>query len=451
MKYLLTAILFFILLAGSFLAGSWYTQRGAARVDPSGTNSPSVSAGAKPDSSADMDMDDSSLPPGTVRISPDKQQMIGVRTGVVEKASVEHFIRTIGRVAPDEKRFYRLVAGADGWIRETYNNDTGTLVKKDERLASFYSPQFRAAQLGYLSTLGAPEDRFPATGRPGIAPSQQLSITVQTYVDSLESLGMSEQQIKELSSTKQMADKVFIMAPASGFILSRNVSPGQRFDKGFEWYTMADLSRVWILADLFPIQAVDPKPGMKARITLPDQKKEFQATVAKVLPQFDSNSRTLKVRLELDNPGYVLRPDMFVDVEFPVTLAPALTVPADAILDSGLRKTVFVDRGNGFFEPREVETGWRYGNRVEITKGLEEGERIVISGNFLIDSESRLEMAAAGMIGTLSKDPVCGLDVSVNKAAKSGRMISYKGRTYYFMSDENKAQFEKEPGRYVKQ
>jgi len=451
MKYLFTAILFLALLAGSFLAGSWYTQRDTAKIDPPEMKSPSVSAHAKHNAVDDTDMDDSSLPPGTVRITPDKQQGIGVRTGVVEKAAAEHVIRTVGRVAPDEKRVYRLVAGTDGWIRETYSNDTGTLVKKDERLASFYSPQFRAAQLGYLSVLTSPDDRSYSGQRQALAPSQQASITLQTYIDALESLGMTEQQLKELANTKQLTDRVFIMAPATGFILARNVSPGQRFDKGFEWYRLADLSQVWILADLFPIDAADPKPGMKVRVTLPDQKKEFQATVAKVLPQFDSNSRTLKVRLELGNPGYVLRPDMFVDVEFPVTLPSALTVPADAILDSGLRKTVFVDRGNGYFEPRQVETGWRHGNRVEIKEGLEPGESIVISGTFLVDSESRLEMAAAGMIGTLSKDPVSGLDVSVNKAVKAGRKISYKGKTYYFASDESKAQFEKEPSRYVKE
>ena len=451
MRYLLTAILFLALLAGSFLAGSWYRQGETAKVHLPETKSLSVSAGAKSSTVADTDIDPSSLPSGTVRITPDKQQMVGVRTGVVEKAAVEHFIRTVGRVAPDEKRVYRLVAGTDGWIRETYNNDTGTLVKKDERLASFYNPQFRAAQLGYLSVLGAPDDRSYAGQRQALAPSQQASITLQTYIDALESLGMSEQQMKELASTKQLTDRVFILAPVTGFILARNVSPGQRFDKGFEWYRLADLSRVWILADLFTIEAVDTKPGIKVRVTLPDQKKEFHATVAKVLPQFDPNSRTLKVRLELDNPGYVLRPDMFVDVEFPVTLPPALTVPADAILDSGLRKTVFVDRGNGFFEPREVETGWRHGNRVEITRGLEPEERIVISGNFLIDSESRLEMAAAGMIGTLSKDPVCGVDVSVNKAEKAGRKSSFRGKTYYFSSEDCKTQFDKNPDQYVKQ
>jgi membrane fusion protein, copper/silver efflux system len=442
-----------ILLAGSFVAGFWFGREESSEVDRSSARSSAVSAAERPGTQIDTDTDASSLPPGTVRVTPDKQQMIGVRTGVVGKAAVEHFIRTVGRVAPDEKRVYRLVAGTDGWIRETYDNDTGTLVKKDERLASFYSPLFRASQLAYLSILGSsPEDRFQAGGRQALAPSQLASVSLQTYIDALESLGMSEKQMKELTSTRQITDKVFIMAPATGFIIARNVSPGQQFEKGFEWYRLADLSRVWILADLFPVEtAGDPKPGMKVRVTLPDQNKEFIATVTKVLPQFDPNSRTLKVRLDLDNPDYVLRPDMFVDVEFPVTLPPALTVSADAILDSGLRKTVFVDRGNGFFEPRELETGWRAGNRVEVVKGLDEGERIVISGNFLIDSESKLEMTSMGMQGTMAKDPVSGLEVSPRKAEKEGRRSSFRGKTYYFSSDETKQQFEKEPTRYVKE
>jgi RND family efflux transporter MFP subunit len=260
---------------------------------------------------------------------------------------------------------------------------------------------------------------------------------------------MSEKQLKELASTKQLTDRVFILAPATGFITARNVSPGQRFDKGTEWYQIANLDKIWILADLFPNDAGNAKPGMQARVTLPGQNKDLYATVAKVLPQLDPSSRTLKVRLELDNPGHVLRPDMFVNVEFPVTRPPALTVPADAILESGLNRTVFVDRGNGYFEPREVETGWRHGGRVEITKGLDPGEKIVLSGNFLIDSESKLQLAAQGMYTTLSRDPVCGTDVSPVKAEKAGRKIVYRGKTYYFDSDECKQKFQKDPERYA--
>ena len=344
-----------------------------------------------------------------------------------------------------------MTAGIDGWIRETYANDTGTLVKKDDRLASFYSPLFRAAQLAYIATLTSPEDRAQLVGRPALAPSQQASVTLQTYIDALESLGMTEKQLKELAVTRQLIDRVYIMAPAAGYIIARNVSPGQRFEKGFEWYQIANLDRVWILADLFPHDAGDAKPGVMARVTLPGQNREFHAAVTKVLPQLDPGSRTLKVRLELDNPGHLLRPDLLVNVEIPVTRPPALTVPADAILASGLRKTVFVDRANGYFEPREVETGWRHGGRVEITKGLDPGERIVTSGNFLIDSESKLALAAQGMQAALARDPVCGREISPRKAEKAGLAAGHGGRVYYFDSEACREQFQKDPERYVKE
>jgi len=264
-------------------------------------------------------------------------------------------------------------------------------------------------------------------------------------------MGVEDAQIEEIGRTRKMTLDIRITAPADGFITARKVSLQERFVKGTELYQITDLRRVWILADVYEREVEWFKPGMKAKATAPYKKRDYEAMVTEVLPLFDEATRTLKVRLETDNPGYVLRSGMFVDVEMPVEMPPALTVPADAILDSGLRKTVFVDRGNGFFEPREVETGRYLENQVEIVGGLDAGERIVISGNFLIDSESRLEKAAAGMYGTLSKDPVCGLDVSVNKAVKAGRKANYKGKTYYFMSEENKAQFEKEPARYVRE
>jgi membrane fusion protein, copper/silver efflux system len=449
-RYILTAILLLVLIAGSFLAGSWYKDRQAVGSKAAGLKTPGLNDGNVKDAYTDTEPDASSLPSGTVRVTPDKQQMVGVRTGVVEKASVEHFIRTVGRVAPDEKRVYRLVAGVDGWIRETYNNDTGTLVKKGERLASFYSPLFRAAQLAYLSILGSGEDRFQAGGRQALAPSQQASVSLQTYIDALESLGMSEQQMKELASTKQLTDRVFILAPETGFVIARNVSPGQQFEKGFEWYRLADLGKIWILADLYGTEAKHFRPGMTAKVSLPDQGKVFQARISHVLPQFDPSTRTLKLRLEMDNPGFTLRPDMFVDVELPVKMPPALTVPTDALLDSGLRQTVFVDRGNGFFEPRLVKTGWRLGNRVEILQGVVAGERIALSGTFLLDSESRMELAASGISGSFARDPVSGEEVSIRKAEKTRLKSTYQQKAYYFVSAENRDRFEQDPGRYLK-
>ncbi len=445
-KKIFYVALILLLLAGSFLAGSWYSQRST----PKGNFAAVKSVAVNTDKRSDGDTGTSSLPPGTVKIMPEKQQFIGLRIGQVEKTSVNHVIRTLGRVAADETRIYRVNASVDGWVRETYNNSTGSLVKKDEILATFYSPEFLGAEQAYiyaLSSLG----RFQASGKET---PEQISLTklnVQQYKNSLRNLGMGEVQIEEIGRTRQYTENIHITSPVTGFVLSRNVSPGERFEKSKELYKIADLRRVWILADVFESEAEYFKPGVKVKFTLPHQKKTFSARVSDVLPQFDATTRTLKVRLEADNPGYVLKPDMFVDVEFPVQLPPAVTIPVDAVLDSGIRKTVFVDRGNGFFEPREVETGWRIGNRVEIIKGLDPGERIVISGNFLIDSESKMEMAAAGIQGNLSKDPVCGRDISLKTAEKAGRKISYGGKTYYFCSDECKKRFEKESNRYLRQ
>jgi RND family efflux transporter MFP subunit len=206
---------------------------------------------------------------------------------------------------------------------------------------------------------------------------------------------MSPAQLEELKRTREIPETIRIVAPADGLVLARSISPGQRFERGAEWYRIADLRHAWILADVFQHEAPHLRPGTQATVSLPDQRAAIGARVSSVLPQFDGPTRTLKVRLEADNPHYVLRPDMFVDVDLKITLPPAITVPADAVLDSGVATTVFVERGNGTFEQRAVETGWRLGDRVEIVKGLEHGERIVTAGTFLLDSESRMRKGGA--------------------------------------------------------
>ena len=209
-------------------------------------------------------------------------------------------------------------------------------------------------------------------------------------------LGMSSQQIKDLIRSKEITQEIIINAPATSFVLARNITPGQKFITGEELYRLADLSRVWILADLFKNEAKYVRPGEKVKVTLAGQDETYMATVSEILPQFDPATLTIKVRLEVDNPQFALRPGMFVDVEFPINMPPTVNVPVDAIMDSGLKKTVFVDRDKGFFEPRRVKTGWRLGERAEIVEGLEPGERIVVSGNFLIDSECPHEAGGRG-------------------------------------------------------
>jgi len=435
----LTAIL--IILAAAFLTGYWYKTVSF----PVTVSQPSPS-GIQPEQTSSYD--DSSSVSGTIQVSPEKQQVMGVRLATVEKVSESHILRVLGRVAPDETRIYRINAAVEGWIRETYSNTTGSIIKKDQILASFYSPEFLSAEQAFIFALGS-KDRFQKNIKET---AQQLTLTdrnVKQYRDTLSNIGMSDVQIDEIARTREYTENIQIRSPVTGFVTVRNVSPGLRFEKGTEFYRIIDLGRVWIVADLFENEARYFQPGKNVKVTLPNQAKVLQAKVSSVLPQFDPATRTLKVRLEVDNPGYVLRPDMFVDVELPISFPPAITVPAGAVLDAGLRKTVFVDRGNGIFEPRLVETGWRFGNRIEIKRGLESGERIVISGNFLIDSESKMELTAAGIYGTFEKDPVCGSDVAVRKAEKTGRTSIYHGKTYYFSTLECKQQFDNNPNRYL--
>ena len=351
-------------------------------------------------------------------------------------------------MAVDETRIYRLNSFVDGWILKTFNNSTGSLVMKDEALASFYSRDFLTAEQSYLYQLSA-LDRFKTGDQ--LIDSQLIALTSQIRgaEENLQNLGMSKVQIKELSRTRRLTQDINIVAPVTSFVLTRNVSVGQKISRNDDLYKLADLSHVWILADLYENEGKYVRPGLKVKATLPNQNKTLYAVVSDVLPLFDATTRTLKLRLEVDNPEYALRPDMFVDVELPLTLPETVTVPAEAVMECGLKHIVFVDRGNGDFEPRKVETGWHLDDRVQILKGLTPGEKIVISGNFLIDSESRMKLAAAGISGEAAKDPVCGLNVDETKAKAAGLQSSYKNETYYFCSEECQQHFNKHPERYA--
>jgi RND family efflux transporter MFP subunit len=389
-----------------------------------------------------------SLPSGSVKISPEKQQIIGVRLAPVAKSPWNYTLRTVGKVAADETRTYRINAFSDGFIMRVFDNSTGSLVRRDEPLATYYSKDLFTALQTYYYAVYAIENLPEGQQLPA---SQKHFLEAQKRAAELNlmNLGLSIRQMKDLVRSKEITQEIFINAPVTSFVLVRNVSPGQKIVNGEELYRLADLSRVWIQADLFKDEAKYVRPGEKVKVNLAGQDQKYTATVTEILPEFDPATLTVKVRLEMDNPGFVLRPGMFVDVEFPIKMPPTVNIPVDAILDSGLKKTVFVDRGQGFFEPRRVKTGWRLGERAEIIEGLAPGERIVVSGNFLIDSESRMKLAAAGMFGEVTKDPVCGLKVDASKAKAAGLQGTYKNQTYYFCCEECKEHFDKNPGRYA--
>jgi len=382
-----------------------------------------------------------------VQVSAQQQQLIGVKVGVVEKTGASQTLRLTGRVAPDERRTYVVNATIDGWITNVGSNTTGSIVKKEEVLATFYSSEFLSAGQALIYALTSMDRSMQGTASSQAQKDQmqQFNVSLKQYRDALRNLGMGEAQIQRMIQTRKYMENVDIASPGSGLVLTRNVSPGQRFERGKELYRIADLSRIWVLVDTYGAEAELFKPGSVLRVNLPNRNRSFPGRVSSTPPVFDPASRTLKVRLEVDNPNYILRPDMFVDVELPNRLPECLAIPAEALIDSGLKKTVFVERDPGSFEPREVETGRSFGGRVEILSGLKEGEHIAVSGTFLLDSESRLRTASAGITTTAHQDPVCGMYVDEAKATAAGHLVQRSGSTYYFCSDDCKNKFLKNP------
>lgn len=417
MKKATYSVVLFASVAAAYVAGSWSNQTATAKaeplaarrvlyyVDPMHPTYKSLEPGRAPDCGMQLepvygdaravqaDASDAGLPPGTVTVSAAQQQLIGVRVTAVEQSSRARAVHLFGRVAAEETRVYKVNIGVDGYFRKVSAVTTGSRVQKDQWLATVSSPEARQPIQAYLVSL----DVLDRSQKAAEAPAQIKLATaaVQQAIDRMRTLGMSPVQIDEINQTRVLPPNFTITAPAAGFVMARNASPGQKIEKNTELYQIADLSKVWIHADAFGVEGDLLRPGVQADVILPGRTRSVRARVTDVLPQFDPASQSLKIRLEADNQGYVLRPDMFVDVEVRIADVSAMTVPSDAVVDTGLGTIVFVERGGGLFEPRQVETGWRSGDRVEIVSGLREGERVAASGTFLLDSERRMRLAAS--------------------------------------------------------
>jgi multidrug efflux pump subunit AcrA (membrane-fusion protein) len=335
------------------------------------------------------------LPAETVRISPERQQLVGVKFATVETTRSTRTIRTVGKVAWDETRIAHVHPRFEGWIERVFVDFTGELVKKGQPLLTIYSPEMLASQQELLLARRAREI-MSSNPLPGAA--DQGASLFDASKRRLQLWGLSDAQIDQVLRTGEPIKSIVLHSPASGFVTVRNAFPNQRVTAESALYTIADLSRVWVLADVFEADAAAIAVGRTAQITMPySDAAPLNAKVSYIQPELDPATRTLKVRLEVANPGTRLKPEMFVNAEFPLATAAQLTVPTDAVLDAGDRQTVFVDRGNGYLEPRRVQIGSRLGDRITILSGLEAGERVVASGTFLVDSESQLRAAMGGL------------------------------------------------------
>lgn len=367
--------------------------------DPQNPQYTSNQPGINPETGNDLQPvyaeDATTIPAGALQVTPERQQLIGLRYGEATYESSAQEFRSVGRVAVDETRTTRVHARVEGWIERVEADFVGQLISKGQPLLTLYSPELLATQQELLLALQARTMMSKSSLHEARTNSDAL---VEAARRRLELWNFNRNQIETVEKSGKPIQSVTIFAPAGGFITARNAFPGQKIAPDTELYAIADLTRVWIMADVFESDAPSVRVGLPATITSPnDPTVRLQARVTYIQPQVDPATRTLKVRLELNNPGYRLKPEMFVDVIFRVGGSNMLTVPSEAVLDTGTIQTVFIDRGNGLLEPRHVEIGRRLGDRVQILRGLSPAERIVVSGAFLLNSESQLKSAMAGM------------------------------------------------------
>jgi Cu(I)/Ag(I) efflux system membrane fusion protein len=324
----------------------------------------------------------------TITMSEEKRQLIGVRTAAAVLSTLDKRIRTVGKVEVDETRLAFVNTKIAGWVKKLFVNFTGDRVVKGQPLLSIYSPDLVTAQEEYLLAL-----RSRTTVSGGIA---EVQASQQSLVDSskrrLLLWDITEEQIAGLEKTGKTQTEMTINAPLSGIVLEKMVLDGAYIIPGMNLYKIADLATVWIIADVYEYEVPLVKVGQQVRLTQPySSGAALHATVSFINPVLDPMTRTVKVRIAVQNPGLVLKPDMFVNVEIVASSRARLVIPRSAVLDSGTRQIVYVEKEPGVFELRNVTLGARGENDVEVLSGIKKGERVVTSGNFLIDSESQLQ------------------------------------------------------------
>lgn len=334
------------------------------------------------------------MPAGAIRVPVERQQLVGVKFGTAEWTESTQTIRTVGTVTYDETRLAMVHSRTEGWVERVFVNFTGEFVKKGQPLLTIYSPELLASQQELLLARRA---RDLMAKNPMASAAEGGSSLFDAARRRLELWDLSEEQITRVLETGEPIRSVTLYSPATGFVTQRGVLPHQRVTPDSTLYSIVDLSRVWIMADVFESDIPKMTAGTAAHVTFASGAAPIEARVSYVQPQVDPATRTLKVRLEAANPAMRLKPDMFVNVELSVAGGKRLTVPSGAVIDTGSRQTVFIDLGNGYLEPRTVTAGERIGDRIAITAGLSGGERVVASGAFLIDSESQLKAAAGAM------------------------------------------------------
>lgn len=323
-------------------------------------------------------------------LSPQRLQSIGVKTGVVERRPIHDDIRTVGNIEADETRLSDVQVRFSGWVQKVYADATYKAVRKGQPLLTIYSPDLVTAEQEYLVAreLSAQSSAHGAAGAHGSAS------LLNAAIERLKRWQIPDREIARLKKSGKISREIEIDSAVSGVIVGRKAFPNTYVEPGTKLYAVADLSTVWVYAEVFQSDIGRVKIGDSASITVDAYPGEsFPARVSFIWPEVDRTTRRARVRLEIPNPQSKLLLGMFVDVRISAPLGDRLAIPASGVFQSGARQIAFVDHGGGYFEPRDIEVGARAGDVYVVLKGLEAGERVVTSANFLIDSESQLQSA----------------------------------------------------------
>ena len=329
-----------------------------------------------------------------IRISTEKIQKLGVRTEAAQLRALDKVVRAAGRIEPDERRLNAIAPKFEGYVERLYVNVTGQAVGKGQPLFEVYSPELVSAQREYaIAAQGV--DSLKSAGSES---QNSMKLLADASLQRLKNWDISEEQIKALAKSGEAKRTLTFRSPVTGIVTEKKALQGMRFMPGEALYQVADLSSVWVIADVYEQDIGLVKSGSKAKVMInayPD--KAFEGAITYIYPTLASETRTVPVRLELANPGALLKPGMFAQVELPASAkGKVITVPVSAVIDSGTRQIVLIQQGEGHFEPREVKLGSRTDNYVEVIDGVKAGEQVVVAANFLIDAESNLKAAVGG-------------------------------------------------------
>lgn len=390
------ALILNLLLATGFGYYWWHSHRMTrsateSQTKAAGENRSTDESNSNPTPPAQVD-----VPIAPIQLTPQRMQSIGVKLGTAQMKTISNETRVTGNVEVDERRVSSVQVRFAGWIRKVFVDATYDSVRRGQPLFTIYSPDLVATEQEYLLA-HKNQQQLQQSSLSGVAGGADSLVSASKA--RLQQWDVPESEIEKLESTGKVITELTINSPVSGLVKERNALPNMYVQPETKLYTIADLSTVWVYAQVFQTDLGHIKPGDTAVVTVDSYPgKTFKGRVDSILPEIDMNTRTARVRLIFANPGLMLKPGMFVNIMLKNRMGNALTVPSTAIFHSGTRNLVFVSKGEGNLEPRELELGQRVGDDYVVLKGIKAGESLVTSANFLIDSEAQLQAAAGAFV-----------------------------------------------------